>query len=204
MSLAAALLLWTLAAPAGIGAPATTPNRGSDHDLSPPAGSKKAAYLASKGRRRRGRPLRAGRRARRPVYAVHAWTHEILVLDPLPPATVLDRFLRDHFTGSLGGVPPKLVATAVDTAHTFDTRKILVISGYRSPKYNLWLRKKGREVARRSQHTRAKALDFALPERDVRRVYRHLLRTHDGGVGFYPVTGFVHVDLGRKRTWKGT
>jgi uncharacterized protein YcbK (DUF882 family) len=92
----------------------------------------------------------------------------------------------------------------VTTAKHFETRELKIVSGFRHPKYNLLLRKKGREVAKTSQHTEAKAIDFFLPEVDVRKVYDYLLETHQGGVGFYPVSEFVHVDFGRKRTWKGT
>ena len=31
-----------------------------------------------------------------------------------------------------------------------------------------------------------------------------LLKAHPGGVGYYPVSSFVHVDTGKKRTWRGT
>ena len=89
-------------------------------------------------------------------------------------------------------------------AEHFGAREIDIISGFRHPKYNLMLRKKGREVAAKSQHTEAKAIDFFLPGVATRELYDWLLATHDGGVGFYPVSEFVHVDLGRKRTWNGT
>ena len=43
-------------------------------------------------------------------------------------------------------------------------KPIHVISGYRSPRTNKMLRRRGRGVAKTSQHTRGKALDFFLPE----------------------------------------
>lgn len=147
-------------------------------------------------------PARAGQRAERPLFARHAWTDEIVALEGVSGA-LLDDFLRCHFTRTVRPIPARLLDAVRATARTFDTRKVLVISGYRSDKYNLWLRKKGREVARRSQHTLARAIDFRPVGADIRAVYRHLRATHDGGVGFYPVTRFVHVDLGRRRTWRG-
>ena len=45
-----------------------------------------------------------------------------------------------------------------------------------------------------------KASDISL----LRAKYEWLLANHEGGVGFYPVSEFVHVDIGRKRTWKGS
>ena len=41
---------------------------------------------------------------------------------------------------------------------------ITVISGYRSPASNSMLRQRGRGVAKNSQHTLGKALDFYLPD----------------------------------------
>ncbi|RMG94992.1 MAG: DUF882 domain-containing protein [Deltaproteobacteria bacterium] len=167
--------------------------------------TKKTAFLAAKSvpAPPLGRPARAGQRAERPVFARHAWTDEVVALEGTSVPTIRS-MLRCHFTGRSAPIPAELIDKVRATAATFDTRKVLVISGYRSPKYNLWLRKKGREVARNSQHTRGMAIDFRPEGADIRAVYRHLRRTHEGGVGFYPVTRFVHVDLGPRRTWRGT
>lgn len=174
------------------------------HGEGPEPLGKKATFVAQKGHRiAHRRSPRRGTRALEPVYARHWHTHEVMALEGAPP-TALDRYLRCWFTGERGGVSPALVDVVVATARTFDTRYVEIVSGYRHPKYNLWLRKKGREVARDSVHTTGGAIDFTLPGRSVRGVYRHLLAHHDGGVGYYATSGFVHVDLGRKRTWSGS
>ena len=90
------------------------------------------------------------------------------------------------------------------TAEKFGAHKLAIVSGYRNAKYNLLLAKKGREVSRDSNHTRSQAIDFSLPEVATELLYRHLLKAHPGGVGYYPVSSFVHVDTGKKRTWRGT
>lgn len=167
--------------------------------------SKKDAYLAAK---REAAP--PGRRARRhavaPVWAHNLRTHEIMPLSGVPGLddAAYDRFLRCWFTNEHGDLPTPLVQAVIETARHFETREVRIISGFRHPKYNLSLRKKGREVAAKSQHTDANAIDFFLPGVETRALYDYLLAHHPGGVGFYPVSEFVHVDFGRKRTWRGT
>jgi uncharacterized protein YcbK (DUF882 family) len=140
------------------------------------------------------------------VFAQNLRTREIAVLEgpgALSPERA-DRFFRCWFTGDHVDIPDVLVARVVQTARTFGVRHVKVVSSYRAPKYNLSLVKKGREVARDSEHTRGQAIDFQLVGVPVLAVYEHLLATHAGGVGYYPVSEFVHVDIGRKRTWQGT
>jgi hypothetical protein len=151
-------------------------------------------------------PLKAGAAAFAPVYARNLHTEEFM---PWNGPVTLTReafgsFLRCYATGEPGAHPEALIARVLATAETFGARQIHIISGYRHPKHNLSLVKKGREAARDSQHTRSQAIDFGLPGQSIARVYKHLLKRHDGGVGFYAASEFVHVDTGKKRTWKGT
>ncbi|MCP5082527.1 MAG: DUF882 domain-containing protein [Alphaproteobacteria bacterium] len=79
-----------------------------------------------------------------------------------------------------------------------------VISGYRSLKTNNMLRRIGRRVARRSQHTKGKAIDLVFPDVPLVKLRNSALIKRRGGVGFYPrsgAMGFVHVDTGRVRHW---
>ncbi|KIG13212.1 exported protein [Enhygromyxa salina] len=173
--------------------------------------SKKDSYLADKQSARAGKPARAGQRADQPVWANNLRTHEIRALTG-PSGIAEDQrgeadrsaFFRCWFTHGQGPIPAALVARIVATAAHFDVREVRIISGYRAPKYNLLLAKKGHEVANNSQHTEANAIDFFLPGVETRALYDWLLGVHPGGVGFYPVSEFVHIDLGRKRTWRGT
>jgi uncharacterized protein YcbK (DUF882 family) len=79
-----------------------------------------------------------------------------------------------------------------------------IVSGFRSPKYNLMLRKKGHQVARESQHMQGTAVDFRI--RGVTtEVLREFVRgLHLGGVGYYPRTHFIHADTGKVRYWQGS
>ena len=83
------------------------------------------------------------------------------------------------------------------------TKAIRVVSGFRSLKTNNQLRRRSRGVARTSQHTAGKAMDFFIPGVPVRRLREIGLRLQEGGVGYYPGsrTPFVHMDTGRVRHW---
>lgn len=149
---------------------------------------------------------RAGDQAVKVLTARNLWTEERTAWSGpvvLRPAG-LGSFLRCHSTGLPGEHPVELVARVLATAAKFGARKVDIVSGYRNVKYNLMLAKKGREVSRDSNHTRSQAIDFSLPGVDTEKVYKHLLKVHAGGVGYYPVSSFVHVDTGKKRTWRGT
>lgn len=149
---------------------------------------------------------RAGDQAVKVLTARNLWTEERTAWSGpvVLRAAGLGSFLRCHSTGLPGEHPAELVARVLATAAKFGARKVDIVSGYRNVKYNLTLAKKGREVSRDSNHTRSQAIDFSLPGVDTEKVYKHLLKVHPGGVGYYPVSSFVHVDTGKKRTWRGT
>lgn len=171
--------------------------------------SKKEQELADKVAQLDDKPpraMKAGKRATRPVYAKNLRTHEIAVLTGPGRlrAEGIDRFFKCWFTLEHGDIPDSLVRRILAAAGEFNVREVRIISGFRHPKYNLSLVKKGREVARRSKHMEASAIDFFFPGVKTRELYDYLLRNHDGGVGFYPISEFVHIDTGKKRTWRGT
>ena len=76
-----------------------------------------------------------------------------------------------------------------------------IISGYRSPQTNAMLHARSGGVASKSQHLLGKAIDIRLSDRDLKDVQRAALELGGGGVGFYPKSGFVHLDTGRERSW---
>lgn len=132
-------------------------------------------------------------------------TRESLPLIPInPDVAALDTFLRDHFTNQATDMDDRLLGVLTKVAKRFSARRIEVISGYRSPKYNLILRKKGREVARTSQHSEGNAVDFRIRGVPTRRLLNFVKSLRLGGVGFYPHSQFVHSDTGRIRYWRGS
>ena len=98
----------------------------------------------------------------------------------------------------------RLIGVLTRVAGKFSARRIDVVSGYRSPKYNLMLRKKGRQVARDSQHTHGNAVDFRIKGVTTKQVLHYVRSLRVGGVGFYPHSQFVHSDTGRVRYWTGS
>ncbi len=91
---------------------------------------------------------------------------------------------------------------AVDKKLGSGGHEINVVSGYRSPEYNALLRKRSRRVARHSLHTLGKAVDFRIPGISVSKIRRAALNLAQGGVGYYPRKGFIHIDSGSFRSWQ--
>jgi uncharacterized protein YcbK (DUF882 family) len=77
-----------------------------------------------------------------------------------------------------------------------------IICGYRSPATNEYLRKHAAGVAKHSMHMQAKAVDIRIPGCRLVALQRAALALRHGGVGIYPVSEFVHVDVGRVRHWR--
>ena len=116
----------------------------------------------------------------------------------------INRFLRDWRRNEPTKMNPRLLDLIWEVYKETGSRKhIHVISGYRSPATNNLLRKRGRGVAKKSQHTLGNALDFFIPGVSLRKLRNIGLRKGIGGVGFYPKSGspFVHMDTGRVRHW---
>ncbi|CAH2408977.1 DUF882 domain-containing protein [Mesorhizobium escarrei] len=85
------------------------------------------------------------------------------------------------------------------------TDYIQVVCGYRSSSTNSMLRSRSRGVAKKSQHTLGKAMDFYIPGVPLKKLRDIGLRMQGGGVGYYPRSGspFVHMDVGNVRHWPG-
>lgn len=118
-------------------------------------------------------------------------------------ASAIDRILRDHRSDEIHPIDPRLLDLLHRLVGALDAREPLhVISGYRSAATNALLRAHGGGgVATRSLHLVGEALDFRVPGRSLASVRRAALALQGGGVGYYPASDFVHVDVGRVRWW---
>jgi uncharacterized protein YcbK (DUF882 family) len=79
----------------------------------------------------------------------------------------------------------------------------LVVCGYRSPTTNRRLYLEGVGVAKHSYHIKGMAVDLRSERRGLSQVRDAALSLGCGGVGYYPRSGFVHVDCGPVRQWLG-
>jgi uncharacterized protein YcbK (DUF882 family) len=76
-----------------------------------------------------------------------------------------------------------------------------ILSGYRSPKTNKMLRRNGNGVAKKSYHLKGQAADIRVPGSSLSKVRNTARALRVGGVGYYPRSGFIHVDTGDVRSW---
>jgi uncharacterized protein YcbK (DUF882 family) len=114
----------------------------------------------------------------------------------------IDHILRDHRTGESVAMDRRLLEVLFALQRTLQTDEpVHVISGYRSPSSNAQLRRQSRNVARKSYHMAGRAVDLRIPGVALGEVRRAALALRAGGVGYYPRSGFIHVDTGSVRTW---
>ena len=114
----------------------------------------------------------------------------------------IDYILRDWRTGETVPIDRELLDLVWELQRTLgSSAPVEIISGYRAPKTNMMLASLNAGVAEHSQHTLGKALDFRLADRDLDKIRKAAVAMQRGGVGYYPQSGFIHVDTGRVRVW---
>lgn len=118
----------------------------------------------------------------------------------------INYLLRDWRRNEVITISPKTVDLMWELhADLGSKRPIHIISGYRSPKTNAFLKKIGRNVARKSQHMVGKAIDLYFPDVPTKKMRNSALVRRVGGVGYYRggggPTGFLHIDSGNVRHW---
>ncbi len=117
----------------------------------------------------------------------------------------LNYFLRDHNTQDVSNYDPK----EFDVLHAMMARLgklngvIEIVCGYRTPETNATLRQSSPQtgVAEHSQHMEGHAIDLRVPGVPTAKLRDAALSLQAGGVGYYPVSQFVHVDVGPVREW---
>jgi len=110
--------------------------------------------------------------------------------------------LRDFRANEIKPIDPALLDLLVGVQHRLGTSQpFQVISGYRSPITNAMLHANGEGVAVHSLHIEGKAIDVCVEGRSLAQIRRAAWNLQGGGVGYYPRSGFVHVDTGRIRWW---
>jgi uncharacterized protein YcbK (DUF882 family) len=114
----------------------------------------------------------------------------------------VNHLLRDHRSGEIQLIDIKLLDLLyVLQQHVGQAGAYHIISGYRSPATNAKLHEHSNGVAKKSYHMQGKAIDIRLPGVDLQQLRQAALSLNIGGVGYYPKSGFVHLDTGRPRFW---
>ncbi|GAA3754535.1 DUF882 domain-containing protein [Terriglobus aquaticus] len=119
---------------------------------------------------------------------------------------MLNHFLRDHRTNDKANYDPR----EFDLLHSLLAKlgrpnaTIDIVCGYRTPWSNNFLRTRSAAtgVAEHSQHILSKAIDIQIPGVSTKAIRDAALSLGMGGVGYYPTSHFVHVDVGPVRQWQ--
>lgn len=115
------------------------------------------------------------------------------------------RVLRDWRNNQQHFIHPHLFDLLHDLRAKLETKApFQILSGYRSPATNAMLHAHSEQVASKSQHMLGKAMDINVPGINLANLHKAALSLRAGGVGYYPESGFVHVDVGPLRQWAGT
>ena len=114
----------------------------------------------------------------------------------------IDWIMRDHRTDEVVAIDRSLIDLLFRLQGKLGgNRTFEVISGYRSPATNAMLASVSDAVARKSLHMEGKAVDINIAGVRLRALRGAATALKAGGVGYYPNSGFVHVDVGRVRYW---
>ncbi|MCS7307721.1 MAG: YcbK family protein [Aquificaceae bacterium] len=113
----------------------------------------------------------------------------------------IDYLLRDHRSGQVTQIDTNLLDLLYLITSLSEKERIVVISGYRAPSTNEYLRKRKRGIARESYHTLGKAVDIRIEGMPLTALRDLAIGLRAGGVGYYPKSGFVHLDTGTFRYW---
>ncbi len=102
------------------------------------------------------------------------------------------RFLRCHHTNTSHSINPRLARLIYQTGRHWPGHRVEVVSGYRNPK-----------VAKnpRSPHMKGLACDFRVEGVKTADLRDYLRKTFEKvGVGYYPNSTFVHLDVRKERS----
>ena len=114
----------------------------------------------------------------------------------------LNWFLRDWRNNDRTRMDPRLFDVIWEAYRTAGaTQPIVIVSAYRSPQTNAMLRRRSQGVAEHSQHILGRAMDTTMPGMPMERIREIGMRLQRGGVGWYPSSNFVHLDVGSVRAW---
>ncbi len=109
-------------------------------------------------------------------------------------------FLRDHHSGETTQIDVGVIDFLADVLDSVGESRATILSAYRTAETNAMLARTMFGVAEHSQHIVGRALDVHFGSRlsEAMTAARAMQR---GGVGWYPHSGFIHIDTGPVRNW---
>lgn len=114
----------------------------------------------------------------------------------------IDKLMADRRTNEIAKIDTNLIDTLYELQTQANSSKpITIISGYRALETNNALRKTTKGVSSTSYHTKGKAVDITIENFAISDLNAIAKKIHDGGLGYYPKSHFVHLDTGPKRNW---
>jgi uncharacterized protein YcbK (DUF882 family) len=117
----------------------------------------------------------------------------------------VNKLMRDHRNGQQHPIDPKLLDLLVAVRGQVEASSCYeLICGYRSPATNAAMHAHSSQVASNSLHIQGMAADVRIGGVELQHLRNAALALRVGGVGLYPVSDFVHVDVGPVRRWSGT
>ena len=112
----------------------------------------------------------------------------------------LSFLLRDHHSGERIAIDVGVLDFLAAVMDAVGTGRATVLSAYRTVATNRALARTTFGVADNSQHLYGRALDIRLESR-LEEAMTSARAMRRGGVGWYPRSGFIHLDTGPVRNW---
>ncbi|HZU89507.1 MAG TPA: DUF882 domain-containing protein [Stellaceae bacterium] len=111
----------------------------------------------------------------------------------------LSVFLRDFHCGATIPIDVRVLDFLADVLDAVGDKKATILSAYRTPATNAMLARTTFGVAEHSQHMYGRALDIHVDKLAAAMNAARAMKR--GGVGWYPQSGFIHLDCGPVRNW---
>jgi uncharacterized protein YcbK (DUF882 family) len=112
----------------------------------------------------------------------------------------LSVFLRDFHSAATIKIDVGVIDFLAAVMDAVDVESASILSAYRTPETNAMLERTTFGVAENSQHLYGRALDIRFGTR-LAEAMLTARAMQCGGVGWYPQSGFLHIDPGPVRNW---
>lgn len=112
----------------------------------------------------------------------------------------INKLFRDRRNNKIKQINPKLL-DLLSKLLSSRNKPLELVCGYRSSETNNILRKTNHGVAKNSFHMYGKAADIRSPSLSLKNLRNKAKSLKMGGVGYYPSSKFIHVDIRNSPTY---